>query len=89
MNTITEKLQQAKKLEALIEKQQNMLARFTMGKIAKISVRQFNDFSCEFEEEDFCENIPRAILKNAMIEFLKKDIEHYQNRLTKLFTGLN
>lgn len=88
MNT-SEKLQKAKKLENLIEKQKNILERFTMGKISKISIRQFNNTNCTFEEEDFGENIPRNILKTAMIDFLKKDIEHLENKLTKLFAGPN
>lgn len=80
-----EKLKQAKQLEILIENQENCLRYFQNGKISKISVRQFNNHNCEFEEEDFSENIPRAQLKQLMLDYLKKDIENLNNKLANLF----
>jgi hypothetical protein len=56
-----------------------------MGKISKLSIRQFNNRDCKFEEEDFSENIPRKTLRIAMIDYLKKDIEHLEDKLQSLF----
>jgi len=86
---ILEKLERAKKLEQLILKQKECLSSFEMGIISKISIRQFNNVNCEFMEQDFSSNIPRKILKNAMIDFLKKDIEHLEGKLKNLFSNGN
>lgn len=82
-----EKLKQAKQLESKIIDQQEMLHFFEMGRISSISVRKFSEQDCSYEENDFSERIPRSILKTAMIEYLKKDIEHKEAKLNKLFEG--
>ena len=86
---ILDKLDQAKKIELLIIDRQSTLKYFEMGVISNISVRKFNDFDCQFEGRDFISNIPRKILKNAMLDFLKKDIENLQNKLNNLFVNEN
>lgn len=80
-----EKLKQAKKIESKIQDQEEKLEFFEMGKISCISVRKFNNHNCTYEEEDYAEDIPRSILKNAMLDFLKKDIENLNNKLNNLF----
>jgi hypothetical protein len=86
---ILDKLEQAKKIELLIIDQQTALKFFEMGVISKISVRKFNDLDCRFEDKDFTTNIPRKILKNAMLDFLKKDIENLNHKLSNLFKDEN
>ena len=82
---ILEKLEQAKIIEKKIIERKECLKNFEMGVISKISIRKFNDFNCEYKEEDFSINIPRKILKNAMLDYLKKDIENLNNKLNNLF----
>ena len=82
---ILEKLEQAKKIEKIIIDRKECLKNFENGVISKISIRKFNDFNCEYKEVYFSINIPRKILKNAMIDFLKNDIENLSNKLNNLF----
>lgn len=86
---ILDKLDQAKKIELLIIDRKSTLKYFEMGVISNISVRKFNDFDCQFEDKNFTGNIPIKILKNVMLDFLKKDIESLQKKLNNLFVNEN
>lgn len=80
-----EKLKQAKRIQRKIKDQEEKLHFFEMGKISCISVRKFNDHNCTFEEEDYAEDIPRGILKNAMLDYLKADLAYLNIKLNNLF----
>jgi len=80
-----EKLKQAKQIEQLIEAQKENLYHFENGKILSITTRTFSDKRCDYTDREFEVKIPRNILKNAMIDFLKNDIENLEKKLNNLF----
>ncbi len=80
-----EKLKYAKRLDRKIKDQTEKLHFFEMGRISCISVRKFENHNCTFEEQDYAEDIPRNILKTAMLDYLKKDIENLEAKLKNLF----
>ena len=80
-----EKLKQAKQIEQNIEAQKENLHHFTMGKILSITTRTFSERRCDYTDREFEVKIPRSILKNTMIDYLKKDIENLEAKLKNLF----
>lgn len=84
-----EKLKQAKQIEQLIEAQKENLHHFEQGKILSITTRTFSEKRCDYTDRSFDVKIPRNILKAAMLDYLKKDIEHLNTKLKNLFKDDN
>jgi hypothetical protein len=82
--TIMLKLEQANKLNEKITLLKKELKLIENAKVKSINVRIFNDFNCEYEENEIL-NVPRQQLKTLMTNFLKSDIENLENKLKDIF----
>lgn len=81
---MTEKqLQQANDIHKRLEAKKQELKMFEMGKILSITVRTFNDDKSEYEDIEYCTNLPRVKLKGVMLDLLKSDRDSLQRSFDK------